>query len=563
VKSVLWRQADEFGVVYTEDREHLRRLLSMGWFPVKREEDAATYKNRRGRVFAWQATFDLSLWNRVVRALGRQEIEIRLEEEPRARKRRTADLPPPPATLTTSTPAPRAASVSPVLQPAAPPTRRPARATAASSSPAAAAQPARERTARAPRSADLPAGESTDPRPHAPHSAKLPVTAKQSGEHPVPAPLPEWGQGPLPGLRSPAAKHPASTRAPRLRRPTPTGPREPDSPTGQPAGSILSAGEGSSQKPHTPARQRPSAFQPAKVTAVRPSASTPDAPSSATPPGKRAAAGKPQGSPATATGNTSPARPMAPRVEKRSRASTPPAKAPVTLRQPEIAPPLPVTESRLAPSGPRTAKLQTATPEGAGERPPRPRKIAAPSMGAALAPRSGKTVSSGSTLTPCAAAAAEPTPRSTPASQKRSPLPPSLPSPESSTGSAGSPARATSNSPPPTGTRSSSSPAKRPRSGAITAKDPISPPAATRERAGKQEVQPPRGVDLPDPARPTRRRNSTAPPSIERSPRPSAVQQPGRSPAGKRRALGSSAPEPDLKTAGSSRATSRGPEHDG
>ena len=37
MKSVLWRQAEEFGVVYTEDREHLRRLLSMDRFPVKRE----------------------------------------------------------------------------------------------------------------------------------------------------------------------------------------------------------------------------------------------------------------------------------------------------------------------------------------------------------------------------------------------------------------------------------------------------------------------------------------------------------------------------------------------
>ena len=66
MKSVLWRQAEACGVVYTEDREHLRRLLALDKFPVKRAEDAATYKNARGRVFAWQATFDLSLWNRVV-----------------------------------------------------------------------------------------------------------------------------------------------------------------------------------------------------------------------------------------------------------------------------------------------------------------------------------------------------------------------------------------------------------------------------------------------------------------------------------------------------------------
>src|SRR5260370_19938757 len=86
VKSVLWRQAEACGVIYTEDREHLRRLFALEKFPVKREEDAATYKNRRGRVFAWQASFDLSLWTRVVKMLGREEIEIRLDTQPRARR---------------------------------------------------------------------------------------------------------------------------------------------------------------------------------------------------------------------------------------------------------------------------------------------------------------------------------------------------------------------------------------------------------------------------------------------------------------------------------------------
>jgi hypothetical protein len=86
VKSVLWRQAEECAVIYTEDRDHLRRLLALDKFPLKREEDAATYRNARGRVFAWQTSFALSLWNRVVRALGRSEIEIRQEAEARGRR---------------------------------------------------------------------------------------------------------------------------------------------------------------------------------------------------------------------------------------------------------------------------------------------------------------------------------------------------------------------------------------------------------------------------------------------------------------------------------------------
>jgi len=97
VKSVLWRQADEYGVIYTEDREHLRRLLAMEKFPLKREEDAATYKNARGRVFAWQVSFEMSLWNRVVRALGRSQIEVREEPEARAAGRRRPAAPTPAA----------------------------------------------------------------------------------------------------------------------------------------------------------------------------------------------------------------------------------------------------------------------------------------------------------------------------------------------------------------------------------------------------------------------------------------------------------------------------------
>src|SRR5437016_14092325 len=156
VKSVLWRQAEEFGVVYTEDREHLRRLMAMDRFPVKREEDAATYKNPRGRVFAWQATFDLILWKRVVRALGREEIEIRLEEEPRARKRRAAAPPAPASPPTTSAAKPRAGTASRTSPSVTAPEPAPTRTGAAAPSPMAATRPARGSAGRTPPSADLP-----------------------------------------------------------------------------------------------------------------------------------------------------------------------------------------------------------------------------------------------------------------------------------------------------------------------------------------------------------------------------------------------------------------------
>src|SRR5439155_11421490 len=133
----------------------LRRLIAMDRFPVKREEDAATYKNPRGRVFAWQATFDLVLWKRVVRALGRDEIEIHLEEEPRARKRRAAALPAPAPPPTASAAKPRAGTASRNSPPVTAPEPAPPRTRAAAPSPMAATRPAAGSAGRTPRSPDL------------------------------------------------------------------------------------------------------------------------------------------------------------------------------------------------------------------------------------------------------------------------------------------------------------------------------------------------------------------------------------------------------------------------
>jgi transposase len=66
----MWRMGEECGVLYTEDRQVLRQLCAMEKFPVKREVDAATYTNARGKVIAWQVTFALPLWNRILRAIG-------------------------------------------------------------------------------------------------------------------------------------------------------------------------------------------------------------------------------------------------------------------------------------------------------------------------------------------------------------------------------------------------------------------------------------------------------------------------------------------------------------
>ena len=76
MKNLMWQMGDRYGVVYLEDRRLLLLLLGMETFPAKHERETATYTNARGKVFAWQASFELSLWNRVVRALGKEVLQI-------------------------------------------------------------------------------------------------------------------------------------------------------------------------------------------------------------------------------------------------------------------------------------------------------------------------------------------------------------------------------------------------------------------------------------------------------------------------------------------------------
>lgn len=97
MKSLMWRMGEECGVLYTEDRRLLEQVMELQRGPAGREATATTYTNARGRVFAWQVTFALSQWNRIVRALGKEKVEIVHEvpsrpsppsaAAPRARKR--------------------------------------------------------------------------------------------------------------------------------------------------------------------------------------------------------------------------------------------------------------------------------------------------------------------------------------------------------------------------------------------------------------------------------------------------------------------------------------------
>src|SRR3989442_16029026 len=103
----MWQMDGRYGVVYLEDRKLLQVLLGMEKFPARHEGETLTYTNAKGRVYAWQASFEMSLWNRVVRALGREAVEIvREPAPPRARASRVAPAAVPPAARNGKAPAP-------------------------------------------------------------------------------------------------------------------------------------------------------------------------------------------------------------------------------------------------------------------------------------------------------------------------------------------------------------------------------------------------------------------------------------------------------------------------
>ena len=72
--ALMWRLSDTHAVLYTDDRGTLRAALAYPKFPHRDATAATTYCRKSGRAFAWQITFPASLWNGVVRHLGRGSL---------------------------------------------------------------------------------------------------------------------------------------------------------------------------------------------------------------------------------------------------------------------------------------------------------------------------------------------------------------------------------------------------------------------------------------------------------------------------------------------------------
>lgn len=163
MKSLMWRMGEECGALYTEDRQALRRVLELGRLAARAETDATTYTNARGKVFAWQVTFALSLWSRVLRSVGREAVTIVPEEAGRTRAPDLGRSAPTPARPAKGGAAP--AKV-PGSRPAAGSPRKGASSKpAAASSAAWAAEPMKPTTGRASRSGQQPAKRAVDPSP--------------------------------------------------------------------------------------------------------------------------------------------------------------------------------------------------------------------------------------------------------------------------------------------------------------------------------------------------------------------------------------------------------------
>ncbi|HEU4754910.1 MAG TPA: hypothetical protein VFU47_17515, partial [Armatimonadota bacterium] len=70
----MWRLTPDHAVLYTADRATLNAVLAYPRFPHQDISRAVTYAGKNGRVFAWQFIFPTSLWNGVVRHLGRAAV---------------------------------------------------------------------------------------------------------------------------------------------------------------------------------------------------------------------------------------------------------------------------------------------------------------------------------------------------------------------------------------------------------------------------------------------------------------------------------------------------------
>lgn len=86
MKAICWRLDEHQAVIYTEDRDVVRRLVEVEPFAGRKEASFSTYLDRSGKAFAWQAVFASGLWSRVVGYLRRNEVAVedRTPREPRA-----------------------------------------------------------------------------------------------------------------------------------------------------------------------------------------------------------------------------------------------------------------------------------------------------------------------------------------------------------------------------------------------------------------------------------------------------------------------------------------------
>jgi len=94
----MWRLTDDHAVIYTDDRATLKALFAYSRFPHQDLSRATTYERKNGRVFAWQFTFPVSVWNGVVRHLGRASITM-LDQERWISSAEAAPQVPPPVVL--------------------------------------------------------------------------------------------------------------------------------------------------------------------------------------------------------------------------------------------------------------------------------------------------------------------------------------------------------------------------------------------------------------------------------------------------------------------------------
>ena len=161
MSAYLWRLTDHHAVLYTDDRSILNAALAYSRFPHQDLTRATTYHHgKNNRVFAWQFTFPMAVWNGLVRHLGRAALTFLDEEKPAARK--------------ATPPAPE-----PILsKPQKPATVKPEAPQRVSTSKIAAPQPSAEAAPTQRRSAQLKAGFTSSAVTSGPVQAAVSTAAK-------------------------------------------------------------------------------------------------------------------------------------------------------------------------------------------------------------------------------------------------------------------------------------------------------------------------------------------------------------------------------------------------